>query len=139
MRLLIDVNVLLDVFQKRQPWGGEAALLLTAVEEGRAAGFIATHTVTTAHYVIARTEGARAAATAVSDLLRLVEVVPVEKTDLQHALALGARDFEDAVQQVCAQKVSADAIVTRDADGFAGCPIRVLGPASALHLLGRGG
>lgn len=135
MKLLIDVNVLLDVFLKRQPWGSDAARLLTAVEQGLATGFVAGHTVTAAYYVIARTEGRQAAAGAVSDLLRVVEVVAVEKADFHQSLALGFKDFEDAVQTVCGLRADADAIVTRDADGFAASPIRVLRPAAALHLL----
>ncbi|HEX8904748.1 MAG TPA: PIN domain-containing protein, partial [Longimicrobiaceae bacterium] len=130
------INVLLDVFLKRQPWGSDAARLLTAVEERRATGCVAGHTITTAHYVIARLEGRQAAASAVSDLLRMVEVVPVEKDDFHQSLALGFKDFEDAVQTVCGMKAAADAIVTRDAEGFTASPVRVLAPATALHLLG---
>jgi predicted nucleic acid-binding protein len=139
MKLLVDINVLLDVFQQRQPWAGDASRLLTAVEQGRATAYVAGHTVTTAHYVVARTQGKQAASMMVSELLRFVEIVPVEKADFHDALALGFADFEDAVQAVCARKADAEAIVTRDADGFAGTSLRVVSAATALHLLGAPG
>jgi predicted nucleic acid-binding protein len=139
MKLLVDINVLLDVFQQRQPWAADAARLLTAVEEGHATAYVAGHTVTTAHYVVERTQGSQAAVLAVSELLRLVVTVPVENADLHHAIALGFRDFEDAVQAVCGIKVGADVIVTRDEQGFAGSPVRVVTPATALHLVNAGG
>ena len=139
MKLLVDINVLLDVFRQRQPWAADGARLLTAVEEGRATAYVAGHTVTTAHYVVERTQGTQAAALVVCELLRLVETVPVVNADLHHAIALGFRDFEDAVQAVCAIKIGADAIVTRDTRGFASSPVRVVTPGTALHLVNAGG
>jgi predicted nucleic acid-binding protein len=69
---------------------------------------------------------------AVSDLLDIVGVVDVGADELRRALVLDLPDFEDAVQAACAQKVGADALVTRDARGFGGLDMAVLGPGAAL-------
>jgi predicted nucleic acid-binding protein len=135
VKLLLDINVILDVALKRQPWSVDAADLLTAVEGGKAAGYAAGHTVTTIHYVMAKAQGAQAATLAITDLLRFVEVVAVEKADFLQAIALGLRDFEDAVQAACALKVGADYVVTRNEKDFQGLPVPARNPGSILALL----
>jgi predicted nucleic acid-binding protein len=135
MKLLIDVNVVLDAVLMRQPWAKDAAVLLASIEQRRAEGFLAGHTVTTAYYVAAKTAGRPSAVTAISDLLRVFEVVPVEKDDFFQALALGWTDFEDAVQAICALKVNADYIVTRNARDFQNGPIATIDAGAVLGLI----
>jgi len=136
VRLLLDINVLLDATLGREPWASEGVALLGAIESGHGDGHVASHTLPTVYYVVERTRGRSAAASAVSDLLRIVDVVPLARPDVQHALALGMPDFEDALQAVSALKVEADAIVTRDASGYAGFPVPTLLPGAALARLG---
>ena len=135
MRLLLDINVVLDVVLAREPWWRDAASVLGAIETGQAAGCVAGHTVTTIHYLVARAAGRPAADMAVADLLRLVDVVPVEQVDFLEALGRGARDFEDAVQAVCAMKSGADFIVTRNQSDFGGQPIPAILPGALLSRL----
>jgi predicted nucleic acid-binding protein len=135
VKLLLDVNIILDVALQRTPWNADGVRLFAEIETGRAAGYVAGHTVTTAHYVVARALGKQTAALVVSDLLRMFEVVPVEKADFHQAVALGMRDFEDAVQAACALKVGADYIATRNEKDFQGIPIPARSAGSILALL----
>jgi len=123
MKILCDTNILLDVALERLPWASEAALLLDAIERRRATGYVASHTITTLYYVIARSRNRQTAALAVSDILRLLTVVPLDSTDFQQALILGLADFEDAVQAVASRKVNADYLATRNAPDFTGAPV----------------
>lgn len=136
MKLLLDVNVLLDVLADRAPYSDDAAAVLSLIESGRAEGVIAAHTVTTLFYFLDRDLGPKAARKAVMDLLRLVRVVPVDHDRILQALALGWRDFEDAVQAACAAKAEADYIVTRDETGFARADIEPVSPAELLLAFG---
>jgi predicted nucleic acid-binding protein len=135
VKLLVDVNVVLDFILNRKPWARDVRALFAAVERGRASGHLAGHTVTTIHYVTEKILGRAGAASAITDLLRLFEIVPVEKADFYQAAALGLRDFEDAVQAVCALKVDADYIVTRDEKDFVGTTIPTRSPAAVRALL----
>ena len=72
--------------------------------------------------MVARAKDARVAATAVTDLLRRVHMVPLGDADFQQALVLGLSDFEDAVQAAAALKIGADYLVTRNAADFEGIP-----------------
>jgi predicted nucleic acid-binding protein len=135
MNLLLDINVLLDILLEREPWAESAAELLSAIDQGKATGFMAGHTLTTVHYVVSRARDRQVASEAVTDLLRLLEVVPIEKVDFNQALILRMDDFEDAVQGAAALKIGADYVVTRDERGFGSLSIPALAPGAILSLL----
>ena len=118
MKVLLDINILLDVVLERSPWYPAAAQLLSAVDEGHVLGFVAGHTLPTVHYVVEKARDRTTAAAAITDLLRVVDVVPVEKEDFHQALVLPVDDFEDAVQLAPALKIGAEYIVTRNEKDF---------------------
>ena len=133
MRLLLDINVVLDVILEREPWVAEGALLFSAIQEGHAEGYLAGHTIPTIHYIVRENRKDRSVAdSAVGKLLRIFTVVAAENADLQQALALGFSDFEDAVQVACAVKANADRIVTRNAKDFRKSPIACESPGAVL-------
>jgi len=136
MRLLLDINVLLDVVLQRDPWARAAAELLAALETNQARGFVAGHTLPTVYYLVARSEDRDTAIAAMHDLLRLVEVVAVEKQDFYRALSLPLDDFEDAVQAAAAFRIDADYLVTRNEPDFKGASIATATPSVILSLLG---
>lgn len=134
MKLLLDINVILDVLLGREPWVNQAARLLSAVEEGRAQGYVAAHTITTIHYIVTREKGRHVAARAVTDLLRVVSVVPIADADFQQALVLGLKDFEDAVQVAAALQIGADCLVTRNRKDFTAAPVEIRTPGEVLAM-----
>jgi predicted nucleic acid-binding protein len=135
VKLLLDINVLLDVLLDRDPWSEAASLLLSAVESEKAQGFVAPHTLPTIYYVMAQSRDRSVAAGAVTDLLRILDVAPLTKADYQESLALAISDFEDAIQAVAASKLGADYLVTRNEKDFRGAAVPVSDPATVLALL----
>jgi predicted nucleic acid-binding protein len=135
VKLLVDTNVVLDAALARQPWVKEAARLVHEIESATVAAYVAGHTVTTVYYVLRKHLGSQKAMLAISNMLRLFEVVPVEKADFFQASSLGIPDYEDAVQAVCAAKIGADYIVTRNEKDFAASPVPAWEPAKVLALL----
>jgi len=137
-RLLLDVNVVLDVLFER-PGHAASGALWKASEEGRVQGLLPAHGLTTIFYLAAKARGADFARAAVTDLLAVFHVADVTADVVRRALALGWRDFEDAVCAAAAEAARCDAIVTRDPSGFAHCPLEVLDPPTALGwLVGSG-
>ena len=136
-RLLIDVNVVLDVLLDRRPFAESSSAVWAAVEQGEAEGLLSAHAVTTLHYLNARAVGARAARETTEALLSVFNVAGVDEAVLASALALGWPDFEDAVTAAAARKAKCDAIVTRNPRDFAKSPIRVLAPSEAVAWLHR--
>lgn len=133
--LLIDTNVLLDVILGRTPWVDDATLVLDAISRGRARGYVAGHAITTVHYVVEREQDRTTAATAVSDLLLILDVVPLGSADFRRALALGLKDFEDAVHVAACLQVGADFLVTRNERDFKGAPVIPRSAGEVLAIL----
>lgn len=135
MRVLLDVNVLLDVVLAREPHRDAACRCLAAVEQGRCEGRVSAHAVTTLFYLCRRALGEKRARAVVADLLAICEVAAVEDTTIRRALTLDLADFEDAVGVAAAEAANCDAVVTRDPVGFAGSSIPAVAPVLLLTLL----
>jgi predicted nucleic acid-binding protein len=133
-RLLLDLNVLLDVVLER-PGASAAAEVWAALERHRGEGFVPAHGVTTIYYVVARAQGGSFARRATEALLRAFAVAPVDGDVLRRALAFDWPDFEDAVCAAAAEACECDAIVTRDPGGFPDSPVEMVDPGTALAWL----
>jgi predicted nucleic acid-binding protein len=136
MRVFLDANVVLDVLAHREPFFSDSVQVLSLVESGVVEGLIAAHTVTTLFSLLNRKIGAERARSSLLDLLRIVEVVPVDQDRILQAFAMNWSDFEDALQAACARKNAADYLLTRDQRGFSGASVTILSPAEFLAMHG---
>jgi predicted nucleic acid-binding protein len=134
--VLLDTNILLDVILDRTPWADDATALLDKIAKHEASGSVAAHAVTTVYYLVERAKGRAAATTAVSDLLDILDVVALDGADLRRALALGLKDYEDAVQAAACLKIGARFLVTRNERDFKGAPVAPRSAGEVLALLG---
>lgn len=129
MRVLFDTNVLLDALLAREPCLADAAFLLAAIESGQIQGFVSATAITDVYYIVERhTRNPEIALQAIIQLLKLMEICPIDRPVLETALALGLTDFEDAIQVAAALTFGLQSIVTRDTTGFHGSPIPVINP-----------
>ena len=134
-RLLLDLNVFLDVILDRPPDADIAAALWAAIERGEGQGMVPAHGVTTIFYLLEKARGGEFARNGVEGLIRVFDVAPVDDEVVRRALALAWPDFEDAVCAAAAEASGCDALVTRDADGYPNAPLPVIDPAAALSWL----
>ena len=134
--MLLNASVAVDVLQRREPFFQDAADLMAAAESGRCRGLVAAHTVTTLFSLIAMHASPAAARVHITELLRVLEVAPVDRAVLQEALALPYAVLEDGVQMAAAEQAGVDYVVTRDRTLYAAGPLPVLAPAEMLALLG---
>lgn len=132
MKALFDLNVVLDVVQKREPHYAASAAAIASIVERRATGLLSAHAVTTLHYVVGRHRSAAVADEAVSWLLRHFDIATVDRWVLLRAQALQWRDFEDAVVASAAESSLCDVIVTRNVRDFGGSKVLVLTPKEYL-------
>ena len=118
MKVVFDTNVVLDLLIDRAPHADAAAILFAAVEQGEMVGCLCGTTVTTIHYLVAKSHGRTCARDAVDKLLKLFEIAPITRPVLEEALGQNSDDFEDAVIAQAARHVGAQAIVTRNVKDF---------------------
>lgn len=138
MRWMIDLNVVLDVIQEREPFHAASAQVLSEVVAGRVEGCLAAHALTTLHYIVARHVSRERADEAVDWALRHFVLVPQDREVFLRARILAMADFEDAALAAAAEKVGCDSIVTRNVGDFAGSPIPAVTPEELLALSEHG-
>lgn len=135
MKLLVDLNVLLDVVQDRTPHYRDSAEILSRSRTGALHSVIPAHAITTLHYIVNKAVGRAKADEVVEWLLAHFEIAAADKPVFQRARALGITDFEDAVVASLAEAVKCDYIVTRNQRDFTGSTVPAISPTGLLSLL----
>jgi predicted nucleic acid-binding protein len=69
VKILIDINIVLDLLLEREPFVETAIALFEQIERGNFEGYIATTTITNIFYIIRKTEGREVALAAIHRLL----------------------------------------------------------------------
>jgi predicted nucleic acid-binding protein len=137
--ILVDLNVLLDVFQKRAPHFQPSAAVLDGIVTGKTAACIPAHAVTTIHYLMQKYATARSANQAVDWLLKHFQIAPVAREELARARALQWTDFEDAVVAAAAEALRCSVIITRNVSDFRDSPVPTRTPEEHLLTIRRKG
>jgi predicted nucleic acid-binding protein len=136
-RILLDINVVLDVLLDRKPHAGASVRVWSAVEMGKVEGLLAAHEITTIFYLVGRERGVAAARRATAAILQVFRVASVDGEVIRRALELAWPDFEDAVAAMAAESAGCDGIITRDRRGFLESPVRVYTPEAAAAVLSK--
>lgn len=133
--VLIDLNIILDVLQKREPFYETSAGLLAAVETGQVQGYVAVHSITTMFYLIQKGRSAAEARASITNLLQFIQIAPVDQSTIEQALSLDFRDFEDAVQMISAVQCKVDCLVTHNIKDYQVTLLPVMQPVDFLGTL----
>lgn len=118
MKLLLDTNVLIDYFTRRQPYFDCWKQVLAMQYFGDAELWASAKSFTDVFYVAKKPIGSKALQAAFVESLSFINVCSIGKEDIEYAAAEPWDDFEDRLVDIAAQKVKADAILTRDKKGF---------------------
>ncbi len=135
MKVLLDLNVMLDFLQRREPFFADAASIVDAVLYGNIVGVLSSYEVTTLSYFLEKGATKDRVSSTLRWLLETFEIAPLNKEMLDSALELQFPDFEDAVAIISAMRVECSHIITRNTRDFIGAPIRVLNPAEFMNTI----
>src|SRR5438132_5132819 len=135
MRVLLDINVILDALLQRPPWHQEANVILRAAANGQVTCSATTLSLATIVYVRRKAVGNAAARAGVRRYLGAFTILPIDKQSLLDADAFPGSDFEDNILIAAAVSAALDAIVTRNVADFAHSPIPAWEPAEFLKRL----
>ncbi len=120
--LYIDTNIFIDLLDSTRPsYITSLALVKKSLEAGKVL-YINSDTVTNAFYILNKLRRGKETELMLmmKKVVMLFEVVSIDDKDVIDAFdlcintALEYKDYEDAVQYVCAKKIEADLIVTND-------------------------
>jgi predicted nucleic acid-binding protein len=139
VKVLLDVNVLADLFLKREAWLTDAVAIWEANRTGRIQCCALTSSIDTLAYLVRRnrSEDARAERDAVRVCLEALEILAVTGDILRDAVERGGPDFEDDILISAAVAHAVDVIVTRDGPGFARSPVDVHEPGDFARIIAR--
>jgi predicted nucleic acid-binding protein len=133
MTALLDTNVVLDILLERQPWYTEAALIFGLSEKKLITCFVSASSITDIFYLVQKEHGRQTAHNSIKSLLQVFNPATVTGINIRQALELKWNDFEDSLQFIVGENLSADFIVTRNIKDFTSSTIAVVTPAQFIQ------
>lgn len=135
MKLLLDTNVLIDYYARRQPFFDDALKLRVAAFFGDVELWAASQSFPDVEYILQEAIPLETLRTMMSDSLSFIKVAVPSADDLAEGLRSGWPDLEDYLVARSAERIRADYLITRDSAGFARATMPVETPSGFLRLL----
>ncbi len=136
MKILIDTNVILDIFQKREPFFSDSYQALRKAIQVEFECLLSASSVTDIYYMLRKfLKSADQAKERIQQLSKLVTFADVQGMDIQTALMRTMPDFEDAVVDAVAERNHANYILTRNIKDFTGAAVPAITPTDFLKQL----
>ena len=114
MNVVVDNNVIISALKPDAQFESESQRILQLASEKKINGYVSANSLTDIFYVLRKVHGTEKAKVMLQKLVLILDIIGIEPTDCIDALNLPMKDFEDAMVEVCAKKIKADFIVTRD-------------------------
>ena len=135
-KILIDSDVILDLFIAREPHHTIALHFFSRLEVDKDAITAATSPVALANvgYVLAKLKDQAFAVGKLRELRTLIGVAPISQAAVDRALARPHRDFEDALQRECALDNGIGILVTRNTRDYPKAEVEILSPVDFMRL-----
>lgn len=136
MKILIDTNVILDIFQKHEPFFPDSYQALHKAIEAESECLVSASSATDIFYMLRKfLKSASQAKERIEQLSQIVIFADVQGMDIQTALMRTMPDFEDAVVDAVAERNGASYILTRNIKDFTGSAVPAVTPADFLKQL----
>ncbi len=129
MTVTLDVNVLLDVFQKRVPHYAASAQVLSMIVAGTLTGVCPAHGLTTLYYLVRKRASKPDADAAMDRVLLHFQFGNLDATGWGEARQLPLADFEDAAVATVTKVTSSAFIITRNVADFVNSHVPAISPA----------
>jgi predicted nucleic acid-binding protein len=128
-KVFLDTNIIVDLIADRRPFSKYAIEIFNKAEEKKIEIFTSSHSIATTHYLLKKYLDEKPLREVLYNLLDYLTVVPVDIDILKKGLRSKHKDFEDAIQILCASSIAKiDCIVTRNTKDFKDCEILVMTP-----------
>ncbi len=133
INILLDTNIVMDLFDADRVAHSASLKKVHDYLVSGATLYVNSDTLTASFYLLKNVKKTTLdeALYAIKETMEICELIPIEVEDVKAALSLcenkntAYKDYEDALQYVCAKKVDAKAIVTND-KGFVSKDIEIV-------------
>lgn len=135
MILMVDTNVIIDIFTKRDPWFMDSYTALTqTLKSENNECLISASAATDIFYLLCKALGDRDKAKEVLETLSMiVTIADVNASDIQSALSSMMTDFEDAVVDAVAKRYGASYTLTRNTRDYQNSLVPAITPTDYLN------
>jgi len=127
-KLLLDINIFLDIFLERKDFLASSSRIFELVEISKYKGFISSSSFPTLFYIISKENNRNEALLNLEKIRAIFKVAEVNERIIDLALVSGFPDFEDAIQYYSALNKRVDFLITRNTKDFKKNDIPILTP-----------
>lgn len=133
MKVLIDTNIIMDVLANREGFAEPASQLFKLCEVGQVQGIVYALSIANIAYIMRKELDRSQIEEVISKLGSIFTIADTKADDLKKAAALPIDDYEDALQSVCASRMKADFIVTRNLKDFKNSKVMAIKPSELIE------
>ncbi len=120
---------------KREPFFENSSQLFNLIDQNIISGNITASTITDIYYIAKKEIGHNIAIQFIEHILKIVDVVGIDKKIINKALKSDFKDLEDAIQATACELNDIDAIITRNKKDFGKANISIYTPDEFLKLI----
>lgn len=135
-RVLIDSDVILDSFFDRKPFVEYSSNILSMCETRKIIGFLTPLIYSNVYYLLRQTANHEKVIEKLRQLLKITEVLQMDRKVIENALNSGFKDFEDGLQNYSAvNNGNVDLILTRNLKDYKNSELGVFTPETYLKSI----
>jgi predicted nucleic acid-binding protein len=135
-RVLIDADVILDSFFDRKPFVEFSSAILGLCESGKIKGYLTPLIYSNVYYLLRQTAKHDKVIEKLKQLLKITDVLAMDRAVVENALNSGFKDFEDSLQNFSAiNSGSVDIILTRNLKDYKNSDLGVFTPETFLKSI----
>ncbi len=131
-KIFLDSDVLLDLLLDREPFMDDIAEIIEVSILTEVKLCVSPISITNLYYIIGKLETQRKADTHTKKILKIVNVENVGQTIINRAANSKFKDFEDGVQNYCAEESGHEIIITRNTKDYKESQLSILTPTEYL-------
>jgi len=132
-KVVIDTNVVLDWILGREPFKDAAEKMFEIITLRKdIKAYVTANSVTDIFYIAKKTMKVDKIRNLLLIIFKKVEIISILKSDIIKSLKSDYKDLEDALQIICALKIQADYLITRDKDMHSS-EIRIITPEEFIN------
>lgn len=136
MTILVDTNIILDIFMDREPYAEEARTIMTKCADREVVGYLAAHSIPNLFYILRKEYSQKERRKLIRNLCDIFRISDLNAEKIISAVENeDFSDFEDCLQEECAVEVLADYIVTRNPNDYKMSRVKVIEPGEFVKLL----
>ena len=133
MKILIDTNILLDVFYKRENLYENSLNVFKLCETKIVEGYISSLSIANIIYIMRKELNNSKINSLIKKLSLIFNIVDLTVCDLLKATEIEYSDYEDALQCVEASRLKLDYIITRNTKDFIHSNVRAITPQNFIE------